>query len=261
MDRPERKVLWLPAAEIRPNPMQPRRTFEETGLRELAESIRRHGILQPLTVRRTAAGWELVAGERRAAVLAGLETVPCLEAEVDGRASALLALVENLQRKDLHYLEEAEAIAAFLHQTGMTQEAVAAQLGMSPSALANKLRLLRLSPACRALLVEHGLTERHARCLLRLEDEGERLTALRQAAAKHWNVAQTEQYVERRLAALQTAGRRTYIIKDVRLFLNSVDRGLRLIRDAGVDARTEREETEDEIVLTLRIPKQRRKEA
>ena len=265
MDRPERKVLWLPAAEIRPNPMQPRRTFEETGLRELAESIRRHGILQPLTVRRTAAGWELVAGERRlrAAVLAGLETVPCLEAEVDGRASALLALVENLQRKDLHYLEEAEAIAAFLHQTGMTQEAVAAQLGMSPSALANKLRLLRLSPACRALLVEHGLTERHARCLLRLED-GERLTALRQAAAKHWNVAQTEQYVERRLAALQTAppaGRRTYIIKDVRLFLNSVDRGLRLIRDAGVDARTEREETEDEIVLTLRIPKQRRKEA
>ena len=261
MDRPERKVLWLPAAEIRPNPMQPRRTFEETGLRELAESIRRHGILQPLTVRRTAAGWELVAGERRlrAAVLAGLETVPCLEAEVDGRASALLALVENLQRKDLHYLEEAEAIAAFLHQTGMTQEAVAAQLGMSPSALANKLRLLRLSPACRALLVEHGLTERHARCLLRLEDEGERLTALRQAAA-----AQTEQYVERRLAALQTAppaGRRTYIIKDVRLFLNSVDRGLRLIRDAGVDARTEREETEDEIVLTLRIPKQRRKEA
>ena len=187
--------------------------------------------------------------------------------------------------------EEAEGLMASLHRSGLkekalsllarkpqsrkelerklsqweaTQEEAAALLGRSPSALANKLRLLRLSPACRALLVEHGLTERHARCLLRLEDEGERLTALRQAAAKHWNVAQTEQYVERRLAALQTAppaGRRTYIIKDVRLFLNSVDRGLRLIRDAGVDARTEREETEDEIVLTLRIPKQRRKEA
>ena len=207
-----------------------------------------------------------MAGERRlrAARLAGLTSVPCLETEVDSRASALLALVENLQRKDLHYLEEAEAIAAFLQQTGMTQEAVAAQLGMSPSALANKLRLLRLSPACRTLLVEHGLTERHARCLLRLEDEGERLTALRKAAEHRWNVAQTEQYVERRLAALQSAppaGRRTYIIKDVRLFLNSVDRGLRLIRDAGVDAKTERQETEDEIVLTLHIPKQRRKEA
>ena len=263
MDRPERKVLWLPAAEIRPNPMQPRRTFEETGLRELAESIRRHGILHPLTVRRTAAGWELVAGERRlrAAVLAGLETVPCLEAEVDGRASALLALVENLQRRDLHYLEEAEAIAAFLHQTGMTQEAVAAQLGMSPSALANKLRLLRLSPACRALLVEHGLTERHARCLLRLEDEQERLAAARYMAQKELNVAQAEQYIERRLAALQSvppAGRRTFILKDVRLFLNSLDRGLRLIREAGVDAQSGREETEDAIVLTIRIPKQRR---
>ena len=266
MDRPERRVLWLPAAEIRPNPMQPRRTFEETGLRQLAASIRRHGILQPLTVRRTAAGWELVAGERRlrAARLAGLDTVPCLEAEADDRTSALLALVENLQRRDLHYLEEAEAIAAFLRRTGMTQEAVAAQLGMSPSALANKLRLLRLSPACRALLVEHGLTERHARALLRLEDEGERLTALRRAASGRWNVARTEQYVDRRLAELQSpppAGRRTYIIKDVRLFLNSVDRGLRLIRDAGVDARTDRHETEEEIVLTLRIPKQRRKEA
>ena len=266
MDRPEQKVLWLPASDIRPNPMQPRKVFEEQGIRELADSIRRHGILQPLTVRRVLGGWELVAGERRlrAARLAGLQRVPCLEAEADDRVSALLALVENLQRKDLHYLEEAEAIAAFLRQTGMTQEAVAGQLGMSPSALANKLRLLRLSPACRALLVEHGLTERHARCLLRLEDEGERLTALRKAAEHRWNVAQTEQYVERRLAALQStppAGRRTYIIKDVRLFLNSVDRGLRLIRDAGVDARTEREETEDGIVLTIRIPKQRRKEA
>ena len=266
MDSPEQRVLQLPAGEIRPNPMQPRKTFEERDLEDLAASIRSHGILQPLTVRRTAAGWELVAGERRlrAAKLAGLETVPCLEAEADDRTSALLALVENLQRKDLHYLEEAEAIAAFLHQTGMTQEAAAAQLGMSPPALANKLRLLRLSSACRALLVEHGLTERHARCLLRLEDEGERLTALRRAAAERWNVAQTERYVERRLTALQStppAGRRTYIIKDVRLFLNSVDRGLRLIRDAGVDAKTEREETEDNIVLTIRIPKQRRKEA
>ena len=266
MERPEQRVLWLRAEEIHPNPMQPRRVFEERGIEELADSIRRHGILQPLTVRRTAAGWELVAGERRlrAAVLAELERVPCLEAEVDGRASALLALVENLQRKDLHYLEEAEAIAAFLRQTGMTQEAVAGELGMSPSALANKLRLLRLSPACRTLLAQSGLTERHARALLRLEDEGERMAALRRAAEKHWNVARTEQYVERRLSELQApspAGRRTYIIKDVRLFLNSVDRGLRLIRDAGVDARTERDETEDTIVLTIRIPKQRRKEA
>ena len=257
-----RRVLLLPPGDIRPNPAQPRKAFDEAGLRELAESIRRHGILQPLTVRRREGGWELVAGERRlrAARLAGLTAVPCLEARVDDRESALLALVENLQRRDLHYFEEAAAIAAYLRQTGATQEEAAAQLGRSPSAVANKLRLLRLSDDCRKVLVEGGLTERHARTLLRLEDESERLRAAQHMAANGLNVAQAEQYVDRRLAALQStppAGRRTYIIKDVRLFLNSVDRGLRLIREAGVDAQSGREETEDAILLTIRIPKRR----
>ena len=245
MERRER-VLTLRVADIRPNPHQPRQTFDDEGLRELASSIRRHGILQPLTVRPAGGGkWELVAGERRlrAAKLAGLERVPCIRREADDRESALLALVENLQRRDLHYLEEA-----------------AAQLGRSPSALANKLRLLRLSPACRELLVQNGLTERHARCLLRLEDEEERLAALRHIADKQLNVAQAEQYVDQRLAQLQSTPpkrRRTFILKDVRLFLNSLDRGLRMVRDAGVDARTERQETDDAILLTIRIPKQR----
>lgn len=261
----EKRVLRLPAAEIRPNPRQPRQIFEEAGLRELASSIRRHGILQPLTVRRIPDGWELIAGERRlrAARLVGLETVPCIEASADDRESALLALVENLQRRDLHYFEEAAAIADYLRQSGVTQEEAAAQLGRSPSAVANKLRLLRLSPACREVLTSQGLTERHARCLLRLEDEQERLRAVRYIADHHLNVAQAEQYIERRLAALQStlpAGRRTFIIKDVRLFLNSVDRGLRLIRDAGIDAACGREETEDDILLTIRIPKQRRRQ-
>ena len=192
--------------------------------------------------------------------MAGLETVPCICLAADDRESALLALVENLQRRDLHYLEEAAAIASYIRQTGVTQEEAAAQLGRSPSALANKLRLLRLSPACRELLVENGLTERHARCLLRLEDEEERLAALGHIADKHLNVAQTEQYIEKRLAALQSTApkrRRTFILKDVRLFLNSLDRGLRLVREAGVDARSERQETDDAILLTIRIPKQR----
>lgn len=262
MERRER-VLTLPVADIRPNPHQPRQTFDDEGLRELASSIRRHGILQPLTVRSTGGGkWELVAGERRlrAAKLAGLEKVPCIRREADDRESALLALVENLQRRDLHYLEEAAAIAAYIRQAGVTQEEAAAQLGRSPSALANKLRLLRLSPACRELLVRNGLTERHARCLLRLEDEEERLAALRHIADKQLNVAQAEQYIEQRLTQLQSTPpkrRRTFILKDVRLFLNSLDRGLRMVREAGVDARTERQETDDAILLTIRIPKQR----
>lgn len=256
----EKRVLRLGVEAIRPNPRQPRRLFDEGALRELAASIRRHGVVQPLVVRRRSDGWELVAGERRlrAARLAGLATVPCVEAEVDERESALLALVENLQRRDLHYFEEAAAIANYLRQTRSTQEEAAAELGRSPSAVANKLRLLRLSPACQALLLEKGLTERHARALLRLEDEEERLEAARRAADRGWNVAQTEQYVERRLQELQTtvpAGRRTYILKDVRLFINSVDRGLRIVREAGVEARCLREDTEDEIVMTIRIPR------
>ena len=262
MERKER-VLTLRVEDIRPNPHQPRQTFDDEGLRELASSIRRHGILQPLTVRSAGGGkWELVAGERRlrAAKLAGLEKVPCIRREADDRESALLALVENLQRRDLHYLEEAAAIAAYIQQAGVTQEEAAAQLGRSPSALANKLRLLRLSPACRELLVRNGLTERHARCLLRLEDGEERLAALRHIADKQLNVAQAEQYIDQRLAQLQSTPprrRRTFILKDVRLFLNSLDRGLRMVREAGVDARTERQETEDAILLTIRIPKQR----
>ncbi len=262
----EQRVLWLAPEEIRPNPAQPRRTFSQAELEGLADSIRRHGVLQPLTVRRTEGGWELVAGERRlrAAVLAEQSRVPCLERTAVDQSSAALALVENLQRQDLHYLEEAEAIAAFLTRSGLTQEAAAEQLAMSPSALANKLRLLRLSPACRAAVTEGGLTERHARCLLRLEDESERLAAARHFVSAGLNVAQAERYVDRRLEVLQStppAGRRAYIIKDVRLFLNSVDRGVRLIRDAGVDARTERQETEEDIILTIRIPKRREKRA
>lgn len=259
-DQAEKKVLRLGVEDIRPNPRQPRRIFEEGPLRELAASIRRYGVVQPLVVRRRPDGWELVAGERRlrAARLAGLTAVPCVEAEVDERESALLALVENLQRQDLHYFEEAAAIADYLRRSGATQEEAAAQLGRSPSAVANKLRLLRLSPACQALLLERGLTERHARALLRLEDEEERLTAARRAAERGWNVAQTEQYVERRVQALQAeapAGRRMYILKDVRLFLNSVDRGLRIVREAGVEAKCLREDTEEEIVMTIRIPR------
>lgn len=261
-DHEEKRVLRLGVESIRPNPRQPRRLFDEGGLRELAASIRRHGILQPLVVRRRVDGWELVAGERRlrAARLAGLETVPCVEAEVDERESALLALVENLQRQDLHYFEEAAAIADYLRRTGSTQDEAAAQLGRSAPAVANKLRLLRLSPDCRALLLERGLTERHARALLRFEDEEERLAAARRAADRRWNVAQTEQYIERRLQELQAAapaGRKTYILKDVRLFLNSVDRGLRIVREAGVEAKCLREDTEEEIVMTIRIPRQR----
>lgn len=258
------RIRWLDIGEIRPNPHQPRRVFDPDGLRELAESVRAYGILQPLTVRTTPQGYELVAGERRlrAARLAGQRQVPCLVAQVGEEDSALLALIENLQRRDLDYWEEAEAIACLISTYRLTQEQAAEKLGRSQPAVANKLRLLRLSDAVRRSLQQKGLSERHARALLRLQDECQQLRALEEIARRGYNVEHTEQYIENLLQQNRTTppqGRSMYVLKDVRLFLNSVDRGLGLMRRAGVEAQMERTDTEEEILLTVRIPRQRAK--
>ncbi len=260
------RVRYLCVDEIHPNPYQPRKVFDPQKLEELAQSIRRYGILQPLTVRRCGKGYELVAGERRlrAAVMAGLREVPCLLAQLGEEDSALLALVENLQRRDLNYWEEAEAIARLIGEYHLTQEQAAEKLGKSQSAVANKLRLLRLSEPVRKKLQQHDLSERHARALLRIADEHEQLCALNVIVARGYNVARTEEYVEQRLQHLRATppkGRSTYIIKDVRLFLNSVNRGLHMMRSAGVAADLGRQDTEEEILLTIRIPKKGKKGA
>ena len=254
------RVQYIPLGRIRPNPQQPRRSFDEEGLAELAASMRACGILQPLTVRRAGEGYELVAGERRlrAARIAGLREVPCLVAQVGEEDSALLALMENLQRRDLDCWEEAQAIARLISRYGLSQEEAARRLGRAQPTVANKLRLLRLPEDVRALLRENGLTERHARALLRLQDPEVQRRAAGDMVRRGMNVAQAEAYVEKLLQSAQVTpprGRSTYIIKDVRLFLNSVDRGLHLMRQAGVDAGWNRQDTDREILLTIRIPK------
>ena len=254
------RVQYIPLGRIRPNPQQPRRSFDEEGLAELAASIRSCGILQPLPVRRAGEGYELVAGERRlrAARIAGLREVPCLVAQVGEEDSALLALMENLQRRDLDCWEEAQAIARLISRYGLSQEEAARRLGRAQPTVANKLRLLRLPEDVRALLRENGLTERHARALLRLQDPEVQRRAAGDMVRRGMNVAQAEAYVEKLLQSAQVTpprGRSTYIIKDVRLFLNSVDRGLHLMRQAGVDAGWDRQDTDREILLTIRIPK------
>ena len=257
-----RRIHQLPIDKIVPNPRQPRRHFDEQALRELAESIRQHGVLQPLSVQRTAGGYVLVAGERRlrAAGMAGLTHVPCLLVRASDEDSAVLALIENLQRCDLHYLEEAQAIARLIAQYGLSQEEAARRLGRSQSAVANKLRLLRLSEGCAALLRQYGLTERHARAVLRLEGEERQLAALRKMGETGMNVAAAEAYVEELLHEVQRQEpprRPIYVIKDVRLFLNSLRRGMDTIRRAGVDAQYDKEESEEGITITIRIPKGR----
>ena len=255
------RILYIPIGQIRPNPSQPRKIFDPEGLRELAASIELYGILQPLTVRRLGCVYELVAGERRlrAAKLAGCTEVPCILLTVDEEQSGMVALVENLQRRDLDYIEEAEGLSRLMRLYGLNQEQAAARVGKSQSAVANKLRLLRHSPKVLTLLRENHLSERHARALLKLPTEAERLAALECIVSKQLNVAKTEEYIdaylEKKQARERPKGVRKLIVRDVRLFLNSVNHSLELIRGAGIDAKTSQEETEEEIVLTIRLPK------
>ncbi len=256
------RILYLPTEQLRPNPSQPRKIFDSDGLQELAASIQNYGILQPLTVRRRNGEYELVAGERRlrAAKLAGLTEVPCILLTVDEQQSSMVALVENLQRRDLDYIEEAEGLARLMRQYGLNQEQAAAKVGKSQSAVANKLRLLRHSPAVLAALRENGLSERHARALLRLPTEQERMAALAVIVKQQMNVAKTEEYIEALLTKKKQPeepkkGIRKLIVRDVRLFLNSVNHSLDLIRGAGIRAEASQEETDSEIVLTIRLPK------
>lgn len=253
------RVLFLPIDSIIPNPSQPRSIFSQPDLDELADSIRALGVLQPLTVRRQDGQWELVAGERRlrAAKLAGLEQVPCLSILADNQSSSLLALVENLQRRDLDFWEEALALRRLIDTYDLSQEEVARRVGKSQSAVANKLRLLRLPPNVLSLLRDGGFSERHARALLRLTSPAQQLEAAQQIQARRLTVAQTEAVVARMLEAPPTPARKrpTFIVKDVRLFLNTISHSLDVMRSAGVNAQYSQEDRGEEILLTIHIPK------
>ena len=254
------RVTMLSPDVISPNPDQPRRYFDPDGLYELAESIRVHGILQPLSVRRKGGGrYELIAGERRlrAAMICGLEQVPCLVLEVSRESSCLLSLIENLQRRDLDFWEEAKALERLTTVYGLSQGGAAAKVGKSQSAVANKLRLLRLPQEVLALLRKHGFTERHARALLRLPTPEAQAAGADLLVKEGWTVARTEKYVEEVLRN-QTKGKKTrppLLIRDVRFFLNSLDHSLAVMRSAGVAAQCQRKEEGEDLLLTIRIPK------
>lgn len=256
------RLILLPPDQIRSNPGQPRRRFDRDGMRELTESVSRSGVLQPLLVRRSGAAFELVAGERRlrAARMAGLQEVPCLVMALDEAESSLVALVENLQRRDLDCWEEADGIAKLMRVCGLNQEQAAERLGKSPSAVANKLRLLKHSPAVRAALQANGLSERHARALLRIPDEDRRLETIRVIVSRDLTVAKTDAYIDVLLSAAARSEHppRKILVKDLRLFLNSVNRHLETLRQAGFAPELRREESEEEILLTIRLPKQTR---
>ena len=247
------RVVFLPARSIRPNPAQPRRHFREEALEELADSIRQHGILQPLSVRRVGVSYELIAGERRlrAGQLAGLTEIPCIIMNMDDKESGAAALVENLQRQDLDFIEEARGIAYLMEHWSMRQEQVAQSLGKSQSCIANKLRLLKHSPQVLDAIRDAGLTERHARALLKLPGEAEKLRTVETIARMEMSVARAERYIDELLAAPKEKTPRV----NVGAFLKNVNQSLAKIQLSGIPAVSERRETDSQIVLTITIPK------
>ena len=247
------RVVFLNARTIRPNPAQPRKVFRQEALDELAESIRQHGILQPLSVRRIANGYELIAGERRlrAAQLAGLAEIPCIIMNMDEKESGMAAMVENLQRQDLDFIEEARGISSLMQQWGFSQEQVAKILGKSQSAVANKLRLLRHSTPVLDAIRSGGLTERHARALLKLPTEEEKLDVISEVLRLSMSVVKTESYIDQYLSGKPDK----QSPPSIRAFINSLTQSLARIQLSGISAISERRETEDQIVLTITIPK------
>lgn len=234
------KVVSIPIHSIFPNPAQPRKYFDSISLEELTASIEEFGVLQPISVRKVRCGYEIIAGERRfrAAENAGLDTIPAIIMNIDDKKSAILALLENLQRDDLSFFEIAESYQNLIHAQGMTQEEIAKKLGKSQSTIANKLRLLRLYPKTKRMILEYSLSERHARALLHLTDEESQLKAVRTISEKKLNVAQTEELIKKMLKTRKTTTQNLKFksFQDVRVFTNTIKRALDIMREGGVDA-------------------------
>ena len=247
------RVVSLPERSIRPNPAQPRRIFKPEALTELSDSIRQHGILQPLSVRRTESGYELIAGERRlrAARMAGITDIPCILMQMDDGESEIAAMVENLQRQDLDFVEEAMGISRLMIRWNLSQEQVARRIGKSQSAVANKLRILRHSEMVLNALRQGELTERHGRALLKLATEEEKLAAIGEILRQGMNVARTEKYIEMLLQKREDKLPKA----NVGAFLNNLTQSLQKIQLSGIPAVSERRETDSQIVLTITIPK------
>lgn len=233
------KVLAIDIEMIRPNPYQPRREIAEEKIVELAQSIRTNGLIQPVVVRRVANGYQLAVGERRllACRRLGWKKISAAVKILSDDAMATIALVENLQREDLNYIEEALGYISLMNNFNLTQESLARRLGRSQSTIANKIRLLKLSEPVRSQLLDKGLSERHARALLRLCSDDDQIKAIHEIVAQGLTVKQAEKRIEK-LAEIESSRKKTSrskpIIRDMRIVLNTIREAVGIIRNSGL---------------------------
>lgn len=254
------QIVEIPTEKLLPNPYQPRKQFKSEDMLSLANSIKENGVLQPLLCRQinNSDYYEIVAGERRlrASILANLQKVPCVIIECDYESSAVFSILENIQRSDLGFFEEAQAISQLISHFGLTQEQIGKKLGKSQSALSNKLRLLKLPVDVRYFIEKEGLTERHARALLRLDNEKDMWTTLKLISEKHLNVEQTDAYIDTITdKKVKPHHNVVKIFKDVRIFVNTFNKAIQTMKDAGINAESDKTETEEYIEFRVRIPK------
>ena len=249
------RICKIKISEISENEFQPRKYFSESAISSLAESIKQNGLISPLTVRKGQKGYLLIAGERRlrALKMLGREYAPCIVMDIEDKESATLAIIENLQREDLNPFEQAGAIYTLISKWGLTQVEAAEKLSISQSAVANKLRLLRLSQEEKALILKNSLTERHARALLSLKDEQLRKTALLHIIKYKLNVEKSEKYIENLLR--KPKGDTKMVFKDLRIFINTINMAVETMRKSGVMASAVKGESDGFIEYTIRIPK------
>jgi ParB family chromosome partitioning protein len=251
------RVISVAIENIKSNPNQPRKLFDKEQLEGLAESIKHNGILQPLTIRNlNNSNYELVAGERRlrASRLAGLTHVPCIEVDLTDSQSTVMALLENIQREDLHFFEEADGYAKLIEICELTQEEIALRIGKTQSSIANKLRLLKLSDKEREIIVDSNLTERHARALLKLGDN-QRITAIQTIISRKYNVAEAEYFIDLMIVPPTEKKKQTTIavVKDVRLFINTIGNAINVMKKSGIDAVAEKRENDEFLEYTIKI--------
>lgn len=254
------KLTEIPIDQIVANPHQPRKSFSNDTLTELCDSIKQYGLIQPITVRKgTYSRYELIAGERRlrACMMAEMKTIPAIIIDVNNCESAAIALIENLQRENLSFFDEAEGYSNLISDFNITQEELAQKIGKTQATIANKIRILKLSPVVKKIIKTNNLTERHARALLKLPTEEIQLKALKKITENNYNVTQTDEYIEFLLAPQKPHSHQkiTRLFKDIRIFSNTIKQAIDMMNKSGVNAYSEKNETDEYIEYIVKIPK------